>query len=276
MSYNSTHTGAQIDAAIDAVENKQDKLISGTNIQSFNGYSILTGGNFSPRQFGFTYCTCDTGTSTSAKVLVGASPSGQTIPGEGAIIVVRFTYDTGGNFTVEYSGRAPYSVLYKGAAIPAGLIHGGDEAVFMLCRSSDSSINYYFNLLAVTRSAVEGAGSLTEGEIRNICIDGYSITFASTITRSYSFEIGYTNGTVETKPVRDFAGQTVTGVDYISLNIGGISFDKSYTYLYQSLSAGSSPDRSKATEYTYTSGTAWQNGYIFPLSNMTITSIAAD
>lgn len=45
MSYNSTHTGAQIDAAIDAVENKQDKLVSGTNIKTINSTSILGSGN---------------------------------------------------------------------------------------------------------------------------------------------------------------------------------------------------------------------------------------
>lgn len=47
MSYNSTHTGAQIDAAVDAVANKQDKLISGTNIKTVNKKPILGAGNLS-------------------------------------------------------------------------------------------------------------------------------------------------------------------------------------------------------------------------------------
>lgn len=47
MSYNSTHTGAQIDAAINAVANKQDKLVSGTNIKTVNNKSILGAGNLS-------------------------------------------------------------------------------------------------------------------------------------------------------------------------------------------------------------------------------------
>lgn len=43
--YNSRHTGAQIDDAIDNVANKQDILISGTNIKTINGESVLGSGN---------------------------------------------------------------------------------------------------------------------------------------------------------------------------------------------------------------------------------------
>lgn len=43
--YNSRHTGVQIDDAIDAVANKQDALVSGTNIKTINGESVLGSGN---------------------------------------------------------------------------------------------------------------------------------------------------------------------------------------------------------------------------------------
>lgn len=47
MSYNSTHTGSQIDAAVDAVAKKQDQLVSGTNIKTIENTSILGSGNLS-------------------------------------------------------------------------------------------------------------------------------------------------------------------------------------------------------------------------------------
>lgn len=43
--YLSTHTGAEIDAAVDAVSNKQDRLVSGSNIKTINGQSILGTGD---------------------------------------------------------------------------------------------------------------------------------------------------------------------------------------------------------------------------------------
>lgn len=43
--YQSTHTGEQIDTAVDAVSNKQDRLVSGTNIKTINNESLLGSGN---------------------------------------------------------------------------------------------------------------------------------------------------------------------------------------------------------------------------------------
>lgn len=43
--YKSAYTGQQIDAAIGAVANKQDTLVSGTNIKTINNNSILGSGN---------------------------------------------------------------------------------------------------------------------------------------------------------------------------------------------------------------------------------------
>ena len=43
--YISTHTGAQIDEAVSAVANKQDTLVSGTNIKTINQTSVLGSGN---------------------------------------------------------------------------------------------------------------------------------------------------------------------------------------------------------------------------------------
>ena len=45
--YTSSYTGAQIDAAIGAVPNKQDTLVSGSNIKTINNESILGSGNIS-------------------------------------------------------------------------------------------------------------------------------------------------------------------------------------------------------------------------------------
>lgn len=43
--YQSSYTGAEIDAAVGAVPNKQDTLVSGTNIKTINNQSILGSGN---------------------------------------------------------------------------------------------------------------------------------------------------------------------------------------------------------------------------------------
>ena len=43
--YTSTHTGQELDAAITAVAGKQDTLVSGTNIKTIHGESILGSGN---------------------------------------------------------------------------------------------------------------------------------------------------------------------------------------------------------------------------------------
>lgn len=45
MSYQSTHTGQQIDQAVNEVANKQDTLVSGSNIKTINNQSILGSGN---------------------------------------------------------------------------------------------------------------------------------------------------------------------------------------------------------------------------------------
>ena len=45
MSYNSKHKSREIEAILDSVEGKQDKLVSGTNIKTINGTSLLGSGN---------------------------------------------------------------------------------------------------------------------------------------------------------------------------------------------------------------------------------------
>lgn len=45
MSYNSKYTGAEVEALLDAANGKQDKLVSGTNIKTINGTSILGSGD---------------------------------------------------------------------------------------------------------------------------------------------------------------------------------------------------------------------------------------
>lgn len=45
MSYNSKYKGSEIEELLDSVGDKQDKLVSGTNIKTINGQSILGSGN---------------------------------------------------------------------------------------------------------------------------------------------------------------------------------------------------------------------------------------
>lgn len=45
MAYTSKYTGAQIDERLDAVDGKQDRLVSGTNIKTINGEDILGEGD---------------------------------------------------------------------------------------------------------------------------------------------------------------------------------------------------------------------------------------
>lgn len=45
MSYNSKYTGEQVEEHLDSIGNKQDKLVSGTNIKTINGKSIVGSGD---------------------------------------------------------------------------------------------------------------------------------------------------------------------------------------------------------------------------------------
>lgn len=45
MGFTSKHTGAQIEAYLDSVPNKQDKLVSGQNIKTINGQDVLGEGD---------------------------------------------------------------------------------------------------------------------------------------------------------------------------------------------------------------------------------------
>lgn len=45
MSYNSKYKGSEIEELLDSVGDKQDKLVSGTNIKTINGKSILGSGD---------------------------------------------------------------------------------------------------------------------------------------------------------------------------------------------------------------------------------------
>lgn len=47
MAYKSKFTGQQIDNYLDSIGNKQDKLVSGTNIKTINGESIVGSGDIS-------------------------------------------------------------------------------------------------------------------------------------------------------------------------------------------------------------------------------------
>lgn len=45
MGFTSKHTGAQIEAYLDSVPNKQDRLVSGQNIKTINGQDVLGEGD---------------------------------------------------------------------------------------------------------------------------------------------------------------------------------------------------------------------------------------
>lgn len=45
MDYNSKYNGEQVEEKLDKVDKKQDELISGVNIKTINGESILGEGN---------------------------------------------------------------------------------------------------------------------------------------------------------------------------------------------------------------------------------------
>ena len=45
MSYNSKYTGIQVEEKLDKIDDKQEALVSGKNIKTINGYSILGSGN---------------------------------------------------------------------------------------------------------------------------------------------------------------------------------------------------------------------------------------
>ena len=45
MSYNSKYKGSEIEELLDSVGDKQDELVSGTNIKTINGKSILGSGD---------------------------------------------------------------------------------------------------------------------------------------------------------------------------------------------------------------------------------------
>lgn len=89
--YLSTHTGAEIDAAVDAVSNKQDRLVSGSNIKTINGQSILGTGDIPIESGGGSVSSVKTnGTATmpdaSGQVDLGTIVKGITVDGTQASV----------------------------------------------------------------------------------------------------------------------------------------------------------------------------------------------
>lgn len=64
MSYNSKYTGARVEKILDSVESKQDKLVSGTNIKTINGQSIVGSGDITISGGGGDYLPLTGGTIT--------------------------------------------------------------------------------------------------------------------------------------------------------------------------------------------------------------------
>lgn len=135
--YTSTHTGQQIDNAVDAVANKQDKLVSGTNIKTINNYSLLGSGNIDisgsggiteiSTQYvritdlesgvykltynGTKYLYYDGTSSTSTHTVTG---------GAGAVVLVVSKYSTTYWHWWYINGTTGYATLYYGYTYSSG------------------------------------------------------------------------------------------------------------------------------------------------------------
>ena len=86
MGYNSKHNGAQVENLLDSIETKQEKLVSGKNIKTINGYSILGSGNLAISGGGG-----DVG--YSAKISL-TTPQFNAVLKDSAGHYIEFTFDT--------------------------------------------------------------------------------------------------------------------------------------------------------------------------------------
>lgn len=86
MGYNSKYSGEQVEELLDSIESKQDGLISGENIKTINGYSILGSGNLTISGGGG-----DVGYSAKISLM---TPQFNAVLKDSAGHYIEFTFDT--------------------------------------------------------------------------------------------------------------------------------------------------------------------------------------
>jgi hypothetical protein len=92
MAYNSKYTGAQVDAKLDDIDKKQDTLVSGENIKTINGESILGKGNLDIVVAEVGIETCD------IRLTLDGEESSELVSAE----IVVLDSDSGKEYVVKY------------------------------------------------------------------------------------------------------------------------------------------------------------------------------
>lgn len=100
---------------------------------------------YSNVSLGQGYATCSTAATTTAKVVSLSSYALAT----GGIVSIKFTYSVPASATLNINSKGAKSIFYRGAAIKAGIIAGGDVGTLMY-----DGTNY--NLIAIDRGLDEG------------------------------------------------------------------------------------------------------------------------
>ena len=103
-------------------------VYDGTNYV-FIGWSVDTDTNttYSPAKLGGGYGTCSTAAATTAKTATLSSYALVT----GGLVTIKFTYSVPANATLNINSKGAKPIYYKGAAITASKISGGDIATFI-------------------------------------------------------------------------------------------------------------------------------------------------
>lgn len=153
--YTSTHTGQQIDNAVDAVSNKQDKLVSGTNIKTVNNNSLLGSGNISISggiiEISTQYVRITDLASGVYKLTYNgtkyiyyygiSSTSKHTVAGDaGAVVLVVSKYSTTYWHWWYINGTTDYATLYYGYTYSLG---GGVNSKNINSLYTGTPSNYY-------------------------------------------------------------------------------------------------------------------------------------
>lgn len=111
------------------------------------GYDSNT--TYTPVKLGFGYATCSTAAATAAKT---ASLSSYTLTVNG-LVAVKFSYDVPASATLNINSKGAKAIYYKDAAITAGVIKGGDTALFVY--------STYYRLLAIDHWGTDITSILT-------------------------------------------------------------------------------------------------------------------
>ena len=135
------------------IQGKQDELVSGTNIRTVNGKSLLGSGDV---ELGDTLCYCieNSGDTTSSVVAMDvAHPSGFA-PRNGSLIIAHFYSSVPAAAALTITGTALQNlfIVYHNLGITAGVINAGDNA-HILCYNNVAYV------LSVDRQGV-GASTL--------------------------------------------------------------------------------------------------------------------